>query len=216
MLNIASYVDHTALKPDTTIETVELLCQEALDNNFASVCVNPHYIQRVSALLSHSDVKSCVVTGFPLGANLSATKIAETKSVLELGAQEVDTVINIAAVIAGEWDFIHNEIYGMSCACLKSGAHLKVILETCLLNRSQIIKACEVAVAAGADFVKTSTGFSNAGADAEIVSLMKQTVGGKARVKASGGIRSYNDAVRMINAGADRLGSSSGVKLLKP
>ena len=216
MPNIASYIDHTALKPDTSLQTIEKLCEEAIENNFASVCVNPHYIQALVQLLETSSVKACVVSGFPLGANLPDVKLFETEKVLELGAQEVDTVINIAAVIAEDWNLIHNEISALSEACHKSGAILKVILETCLLNRGQIVNACKVAVAAGADFVKTSTGFSALGAQPEIVSLMKETIGNEALVKASGGIRTYHDAVVMIEAGADRIGSSAGVKLLKP
>jgi deoxyribose-phosphate aldolase len=216
MPNLASYIDHTALKPDTSLQTIERLCKEAVENNFASVCVNPHYVQPIVQMLQNSSVKACTVSGFPLGASLSDVKLYETEKVLEFGAQEVDTVINVAAVIAEDWNLIHNEISGLSGACHKSGAILKVILETCLLNRGQIVNACKVAVAAGADFVKTSTGFSTMGAQPEIVSLMKETVGNEALVKASGGIRTYHDAVVMVEAGADRIGSSAGVKLLKP
>ena len=216
MTNIASFIDHTALKPDTTSAKIDQLCEEALEHKFASVCVNPHFISRVVKNLEGSTVLPCVVTGFPLGANTPEVKIYETEQVLYAGAKEVDTVINISAVIAQDWELIHKEISGMSCACAKSGANLKVILETCLLNRSQIVKACEVAVESGADFVKTSTGFSTAGADLETVALMRGTVGDKAGVKASGGIKTYEDALNMINAGASRIGSSSGVKLLNP
>jgi deoxyribose-phosphate aldolase len=214
MLNIASYIDHTALKADTSLSTVETLCQEAIEHQFASVCVNSHFTSTVVNLLKDSPVKACIVTGFPLGANLPEVKLFETQKVLDLGAQEVDTVMNVAAAIAGQWDIIYNEIGPIAESCKKSGAVLKVILETCLLNRSQIVKACEVIVAAGADFVKTSTGFSHAGASLETVTLMKQTIGNSAMVKASGGIKTNDDALKMIEAGADRIGSSSGVKLL--
>ena len=216
MDNIASFIDHTALKPDTTPETIDRLCEEAIEHKFASVCVNPHFIDRVVKNLQGSTVLPCVVTGFPLGANTPEVKIFETQQVLAAGAKEVDTVINISALIAQDWELIHKEISGMSCACAKSGANLKVILETCLLNRSQIIKACEIALESGADFVKTSTGFSTAGADVDTVALMRSAVGDKAGVKASGGIKTYEDALRMIKAGASRIGSSSGVRLLKP
>jgi len=151
-----------------------------------------------------------------LGATLTEIKAIETEKVLDLGAQEVDMVINIAALYDRNWSLISEEISTISCSCQKSGALLKVILETCLLNRSQIVKACQISVEAGADFVKTSTGFSKDGALAETVGLMKETVGDKAQVKASGGIRTYEDAVKMINAGATRIGTSSGPALLIP
>ena len=215
-MNIAPYVDHTALKPDTSAEDVERLCQEAVEHGFASVCINPVFVKQTSELLAGSAVVPCTVTGFPLGASETSVKIFETEKALEAGAREIDTVINISAAIAGDWKFIHKEISGISCSCRKSGALLKVILETCLLNRSQIIRVCQTVVEAGADFVKTSTGFSKAGADPETVALMRETVGNETGVKASGGIRSFDDAVRMIEAGASRLGSSSGIRLLKP
>ena len=216
MLNISSYIDHTALKTETDFRQVHQLCDEALEHKFAAVCVNPFFVETVAERLRGSSVKTCAVVGFPLGATLSEVKIYETEAVLDLGAQEVDMVINVAALYDVNWSLISKEISALSCSCHKSGALLKVILETCLLNRSQIIKACQVSVEAGADFVKTSTGFSKSGADTDTVSLMKQTVGEKAQVKASGGIRTYEDAVAMINAGAARIGTSSGPALLKP
>lgn len=216
MINLASYIDHTALKPETTLETVHKLCDEALEYGFASVCINPSFVEAVSQKLSGNQVKVCTVVGFPLGATTSAVKLFETDRVLSLGAQEVDMVINVGAVYDMDWALISKEISTISCSCIKSGALLKVILETCLLNRSQIVKACEVAVESGADFVKTSTGFSKSGADLESVALMKNTVGDRAQVKASGGIRTYEDAIAMINAGATRIGTSSGPTLLKP
>ena len=151
-----------------------------------------------------------------MGATTTESKVYETENVLALGAQEIDMVINVGAAYDMNWALISKEISTISCSCIKSGALLKVILETCLLNRSQIIKACQIAVESGADFVKTSTGFSTSGADIESVKLMKETVGDKAQVKASGGIRTYEDAVAMINAGATRIGTSSGPGLLKP
>ena len=180
VLDIASYIDHTALKTETDFQTVNKLCDEALYHKFASVCVNPYFVETVAHRLSGSGVKTCSVVGFPLGATFSEIKVAETERVLALGAEEVDMVINVAALYDMNWTLISKEISSISCSCQKSGALLKVILETCLLNRSQIIKACQVAVEAGADFVKTSTGFSKSGADVETVSLMKQTVGDKA------------------------------------
>ena len=214
-MNIAPFIDHTFLKPEATVEIIEKLCHEAVEYGFSSVCINPVFVKKTVELLQGSEVLPCTVTGFPLGSSTPVVKIYETEKALSDGAREIDTVINIGAVIAGDWKYIHKEISEISALCKKTGAILKVILETCLLNKSQIVTACKTVVDAGADFVKTSTGFSHSGADAETVALMRQTVGPKIGVKASGGIRSYNDAVKMIEAGASRLGSSSGIKLLK-
>ena len=216
MLNIAPFIDHTALKPETGIDTVNKLCSEAIEFGFASVCINPYFVQNTAEKLHGTNVKVCTVVGFPLGASIPEVKYFETEKVLSLGAQEVDMVINVGAVYDMNWSLISEEISTISCSCRKSGALLKVILETCLLNRRQITKVCEIAVDAGAEFVKTSTGFSKAGADVETVALMKEVVGEKAQVKASGGIRTYEDAVSMIDAGATRIGTSSGPLLLKP
>ena len=216
MIDLSSYIDHTALKPETTLQTVNKLCDEALKYGFASVCINPSFVKVVSDRLSGSDVKVCTVAGFPLGATTTEVKIYETEKALGLGAQEIDMVINVGAAYDMNWALISKEISSLSCSCKKSGALLKVILETCLLNRGQIKKVCEIAVDSGADFVKTSTGFSTSGADIATVKLMKETVGDRAQVKASGGIRTYEDAVAMINAGATRIGTSSGPGLLKP
>ena len=215
-MEIAPFIDHTALKPQTTFKDVEKLCSEALEWGFASVCINPVFVKHTVKLLEGSKVLPCTVTGFPLGASAAQVKIYETEKALNDGAREIDTVINVGAAIEGDWKNIHKEISEIAAACKKSDAILKVILETCLLNRSQITEACKAVVDAGADFVKTSTGFSHSGAEVEIVSLMRQTVGESIGVKASGGIRTYEDALKMIDAGANRLGSSSGVKLLKP
>ena len=216
MIDIAPFIDHTALKPETVESDVLRLCQEAKQYGFASVCINPCFVELVSRELAGSEVKTCTVVGFPLGATTTDVKLFETEKVLALGAEEVDMVINVGAAYDMNWSLISQEISAISCSCRKSGALLKVILETCLLNRSQIVKACEVAVDSGADFVKTSTGFSKSGADIESVTLMKSTVANKAEVKASGGIRTYEDALAMINAGASRIGTSSGPALLKP
>lgn len=214
-MNIASYIDHTALKPETTWDAVDTLCQEAIEFGFASVCINPYFVKHTALRLQGSPVLTCTVTGFPLGVTVPAVKLYETQKVLEDGAQEVDTVMNIAAALAGDWQFVEAELRQIANACKKSNATLKVILETCLLNRSQIVQACKCAVDAGADFVKTSTGFSHSGAVAEVVELMRQTVGQHIGVKASGGIRTHQDALCMIKAGANRIGSSAGIKLLK-
>jgi deoxyribose-phosphate aldolase len=208
------YIDHTLLKPDATAAQIQKLCDEAVTHQFMSVCINPHYVPLCAKKLKGTGVKVCTVVGFPLGANPKIVKEAETKWVLEHGAQEVDMVINIAAVKNGEWPLIEDEIQSLASLCHKSGAILKVIFETCLLTDAEKRKACEVSWKAGADFVKTSTGFSTAGATLEDVKLMKEVVGENLGVKASGGIRDLATAQALIAAGATRLGTSSGVALM--
>lgn len=208
------FIDHTLLKPDATSEQIQKLCEEAKTHQFMSVCVNPYYVPLCAKLLKGSGVKVCTVVGFPLGANPKSVKEAETKWVLEHGAQEVDMVINIAAAKNEEWTLIEEEIQALASLCHKSGAILKVIFETCLLTDAQKRKACEASWKAGADFVKTSTGFSTGGATIEDVKLMREAVGMNLGVKASGGIRDIATAQAMIAAGATRLGTSSGVALV--
>ena len=214
-MKLASYIDHTALKPNTSQKEIRTLCQEALEHNFASVCTSPTYTQSVAEILAHSDTKCCTVTGFPLGNSLSEIKFNETRLALKNGAQEIDTVINLADISNERWARIESEIVALTQLCHNEGALIKIIIETCLLNRSQIKKACEIAVLAKADFIKTSTGFSTGGADIESVIFIKKCVQSNAKIKASGGIRTYNDAIKMINAGAERLGTSYGTTLLK-
>lgn len=209
---IANYIDHTALKPDTTIMDIGKLCDEADKYNFASVCINPYFVKLCSDKLKNSEVKICTVIGFPLGANSTETKIAEVKQAIKDGADELDMVINIGALKSKKYDFVLEDIK----AVVKNSEDkcVKVILETCLLTDDEKIKACELSKEAGADFVKTSTGFSTGGATVSDVKLMKKTVGETMKVKASGGIHSYNEAVGMIEAGASRLGASAGVKIV--
>jgi len=208
--DIACMVDHTLLKQDASKEQITKICQEALEYNFASVCVNPFYAPLVAGILKGSDVKTCCVIGFPLGANTTKTKVFETNEVIENGAQEVDMVINIGAAKSGNWDYVKNDIEAIVRASNKR-AVVKVIIETCLLNDDEKVKACEVSKIAGADFVKTSTGFSTSGATVEDVRLMRKVVGLEMGVKASGGIKDFETAMEMIKAGATRLGTSSGV-----
>ena len=208
------YIDHTLLKPDATAAQIQKLCDEAVTHQFMSVCIHPHYVPLCARRLKGTGVKVCTVVGFPLGANPKIVKETETKWVLEHGAQEVDMVINIAAVKNGEWPLIEDEIQSLASLCHKSGAILKVIFETCLLTDAEKRRACEVSWKAGADFVKTSTGFSTSGATIEDVKLMKEVVGQNLGVKASGGIRDLATAQAMIAAGATRLGTSSGVALV--
>jgi deoxyribose-phosphate aldolase len=210
---IAALIDHTILKPEATAADAARLCAEALKFKFASVCVNPVFTPQVSALLRNSSVKSCAVVGFPLGANLTATKVAETNSALQNGAQEIDMVIHIGALKSAQDDLVSADIRAVCDACHAAKAICKVIIETCLLSEEEKVRACRLAANAGADFVKTSTGFSTSGATAEDVALMRTVVGPHIGVKASGGIRTLDDVLKMVVAGATRIGSSSGTKI---
>jgi deoxyribose-phosphate aldolase len=211
MKNIASYIDHTILKPDTNIEQVRKVCQEAREYKFASVCVNPYYVKAVKDFLDGSEVKVTSVIGFPLGCTMKEVKAFETKMAVMAGANELDMVINIAALKNKNYDIVLEDIQAVVKA--SEGMTVKVIIETCLLTDEEKVKACELSVEAGADFVKTSTGFSTGGATEEDVRLMKDTVGDKAKVKASGGIRDYSKAVQLVFAGAERLGCSASVAI---
>ncbi|PLR85893.1 deoxyribose-phosphate aldolase [Bacillus canaveralius] len=212
--NVASMIDHTLLKADATKEQIKDLCEEAKQHHFASVCINPAWVKYASELLSGTEVKVCTVIGFPLGATTSATKAFETKNAIENGAGEVDMVINIGALKDRNYDIVESDIRAVAEAA-KSKALLKVIIETSLLTEEEKVRACELAVKAGADFVKTSTGFSTGGATKEDIALMRKTVGPDIGVKASGGVRSAADAEMMIAAGATRIGASSGVSIVK-
>lgn len=211
--SIATYIDHTLLKPEATKHQVRVLCDEALTHHFFSVCVNPWMITTCREVLKTTKVNICTVVGFPLGTTESSVKAFETGRALNLGAHEVDMVINIGALKAQEYSYVEKEIQAVVRAA--EGKTVKVILETCLLTDDEKKKACEISVAAGAHFVKTSTGFSTGGATVEDITLMKNIVGSKAQVKASGGIRDLATAAKMIEAGATRLGTSSGVLLVK-
>lgn len=210
---LAKYFDHTILKPAATAADVENICQEAISYGFFSVCINPVHVKRVSGLLSETEVKVCSVIGFPLGANTSDMKARETKQAITDGADEIDMVINVGALKDKDYDFVENDINAVVNAA--SGKIVKVIIETCLLEKSEIVEACKIAKKAGAHFVKTSTGFAGGGATPENVSLMKNTVGDDLQVKASGGIKSLADAEKLITAGADRLGASAGAAIMK-
>lgn len=212
-MNFNKYFDHTILKPDATKTEVEKICAEAVEYGFASVCVNEYHTQTVKKLLEGSGVKTCVVVGFPLGAVSTEVKVFETECAVKKGADEIDMVINIGALKDADYEYAGEEIKKIKEACGEKT--LKVIIETALLSDEEKVKACELAVAAGADFVKTSTGFSKGGATITDVAVMKKTVKDKALVKASGGIRDYNTAIAMIEAGADRLGTSATVNIVK-
>ncbi len=212
-MNIAKMIDHTVLKPDATKETVAGLCREAREYGFASVCVNTCHVELVSRLLSGTETKTCCVVGFPLGASLTSVKAFETTEAIRLGAEEIDMVINIGAVKDGNYSLVYEDIKAVVDAAEKK-AIVKVIIETCLLTDEEKAKVCELCVQAGADFVKTSTGFSTGGATAADVALMKNVVNGKALVKASGGVRTAEDAKAVIAAGADRIGTSNGIAIV--
>lgn len=211
-MSIAKYIDHTMLKPEATKATIVRYCEEAKTYGFASVCVNSYYVPLVKKTLGDSGVKTCCVIGFPLGAMLTEAKAFEAKAAAAAGADELDMVINIGAVKDGDDEAVLADIKAVRAAC--AGRVLKVILETCLLTKEEIAHACELCVEAGADFVKTSTGFSTGGAKTEDVALMRKTVGSRAKVKASGGIRTPEEAKAMLEAGADRIGAGNGVLLL--
>jgi len=210
---LASMIDHTLLKPDATREQVRKLCEEAMQYKFASVCVNSFYVSTVAELLKNSGVKTCSVVGFPLGAMATNSKVAETKDAVENGADEIDMVINIGALKAGEFDTVKKDIEEVVKAAGQK-ALVKVIIETCLLEDLEKVKACEIAKVAGASFVKTSTGFSTSGATAHDINLMRDTVGPEMGVKASGGIRDYETAIAMIEAGANRIGASASIVIV--
>ncbi len=211
--NVAKMIDHTLLKADATKEQIIKLCTEAKEYNFASVCVNPAWVKLSSELLNGTDVKVCTVIGFPLGASTPETKEFETKNAIENGATEVDMVINIGALKGGDHELVERDIRAVVDAA-KGKALTKVIIETCLLSDEEKVRACELSVKAGADYVKTSTGFSTGGATAEDIALMRKTVGPNIGVKASGGVRSAEDAQKMIQAGATRIGASSGAAIV--
>lgn len=214
MSQIAKMIDHTALKPDTTKEQIETICSEAKEYQFASVCVNPTWVETAATLLKDAGVDVCTVIGFPLGANTPETKAFETTDAIKKGATEVDMVINVAALKAENDELVERDIRAVVEAA-KGKALTKVIIETCLLTDEEKERACRLSVQAGADFVKTSTGFSTGGATVEDIALMRKTVGPNVGVKASGGVRSLADAEAMITAGATRIGASSGVSIVK-
>ncbi len=210
---IAKMIDHTKLNPDATFEDIEKLCEEAKNYGFYSVCVNPFYTSYAKSLLKGTDIKVAVVVGFPLGATTTSVKALETKEAIENGADEIDMVINIGSLKSKKYDVVFNDIKNVVDQA--GDKVVKVIIETCLLTNEEKIIACSIAKAAGANFVKTSTGFSKAGANEEDVKLMREIVGDNMGVKASGGVRTYEDAIKMIDAGANRIGASKGVEIIE-
>lgn len=212
---IARLIDHTLLKPEATPAQVDQLCEEARSYQFASVCINPVYVGLAAERLKNSGVAVCTVVGFPLGATSTAAKVCEARQAIEDGATEIDMVIRIGALKAGDHEAVQEDIAAVATACHERGALLKVIIEAVLLSADEKVTACQLAQAAGADFVKTSTGFAGGGATIEDVRLMRQTVGPQMGVKAAGGIRSYADALAMVEAGASRIGASAGIQIVE-
>lgn len=211
--SLAAYMDHTLLKANASKDQIIKVCDEAKKYHFASVCVNSCWLPLVAEELKGTDITPCCVVGFPLGAMMTSAKAAETRDAVAAGAGEIDMVIHVGAIKSNDWDTVKKDIEAVNAA--KGSAKLKVILETCLLTDEEKVKACQICKEAGADFVKTSTGFSTGGATAEDVALMRKTVGDDMGVKASGGIRTLADALAMIEAGASRLGVSAGVQIVE-
>ncbi len=216
--DMAKMIDHTNLNATATVDDIKKLCEEALEHQFASVCIHPIYVPLATKLLEESSVKVCTVIGFPLGANTAETKAFETKNAIKNGAQEVDMVMNIGAFKSGAYDLVRSDIKAVKDATKASGVSsdviVKVILETCYLTDDEIVKACEIVKDVGGDFVKTSTGFGTEGAVEEKISIMRKTVGRDIGVKASGGIGNFEEALSMLDAGANRIGASSGVNIV--
>ena len=213
---VARMIDHTALKATTTVEDIQQLCQEAKEYNFMSVCVNPYYIAKAYVLLKDSPVKVCTVIGFPLGANTAVTKAFEAAQAVKEGALEVDMVVNVGAIKSGQWEVVKEDIQGVASGAkaINKEAVVKVIIETCYLTKEEIIKVSEIILETDADFVKTSTGFGTGGATIEDVALIKKVVGHRKLIKASGGVKNYDDVVAMAKAGANRIGTSGGVAII--
>lgn len=208
-MNLAKYIDFTLLKPDCTPDDIRQLCESAIKNQFASVCVPPFFVKQAAELLADSTVKKATVIGFPMGYSATPAKVEEIKKALDDGADEVDAVINICAVKSGNWNYLRNDIDSMITAVRLKGKAIKIIIETGLLNEAEMVKLCELALELKPDFIKTSTGFNGEGATVNIVRFLQQHLQGKIRIKASGGIRAPEDAARLIEAGASRIGSSA-------
>ena len=213
---VAKMIDHTALKATTTDSEIVQLCQEAKEYSFMSVCVNPYYVAKAYEQLKDSPVKVCTVVGFPLGANTTATKAFEATLAVKEGALEVDMVVNVGAIKSAQWEVVKEDIQGVAKASKDANkeAIVKVIIETCYLTKEEIVKVSEIILETDADFVKTSTGFGTGGATIEDVSLIKDVVAHRKLIKASGGVKNYNDVVAMAKAGADRIGTSGGVAII--
>ncbi|HET9276636.1 MAG TPA: deoxyribose-phosphate aldolase [Flavitalea sp.] len=213
-MNIASFIDHTVLKPTTTISDVKILCNEAIEYGFAAVCIPPPLVKNAKAFLKGTEIKTATVIGFPFGYSNAKAKIFETQQAIEDGADEMDVVINLIALRGKAWTYLESEIKYIVEAVHKNRSLIKVIIESGILTNEEIVQCCEIYAKAGVDFVKTSTGYAEKGASLEAVQLMRQTLPSSIRIKASGGIRNYGFAKQLIGAGADRLGCSASVAIM--
>lgn len=213
-MNLANLIDHTYLRPDCHSRIIKKLCKEALEHSFAAVCIPPLFVREAKNLLNGSNVKVATVIGFPMGYSSTAAKVEEIKRAIEEGAAELDVVVNIAAVKNQNWSHVANDISSMVTAVHMKGKVIKVILETGLMTEGEIKRLCEIALQSQADFVKTSTGFNGEGATVKVIQLLKSCAQGKMKIKASGGIRTHEDAVRLVQAGAHRLGASSSLLIM--
>lgn len=214
-MGLSSYIDHTILKPDCRTEEVQRICEEVIEHQFAAACVPPFFVNIAARILEQSPSKVATVVGFPFGYNPTPSKVEEVKRAIDEGADEVDAVINICALKSGNWNYVANDIESIVTSTRLKGKVVKIILETCMLSEEEIRKACGFCLESGADYVKTSTGFNGQGATLAGVRLLKEIVGNKAKIKASGGIRTSWDAQQFVEAGASRIGTSAGPDLLK-
>lgn len=215
MIDVAGYIDHTVLKPTTVADDVKLICNEALDYRFAAVCVPPPFVRNANRLLSGSDVKVATVIGFPFGYSVADAKLSEVRQALKDGAAELDIVINLSALKSGSWQYLTSEIRMLIAPVHEAGSIVKVIIESGILSDEEIIRCCGIYGDAGVDFLKTSTGYAEKGASVHAVQLMRANLPSSIKIKASGGIRTYQSAIDYIKAGADRIGCSAGVAIMK-
>lgn len=213
-MTLEKFIDHTILKPDCTIDDVRKLCEEAVAYGFYAVCVPPYFVKNAKQFLEKSSVKLSTVVGFPMGYSTTSAKVEEIKKAVDEGVDELDVVINICAVKSGNWNYVQNDIDSMTTAVHIKGKQIKVILETGLMTEAEIRRLCQICQEVGPNFVKTSTGFNGGGATVPAVRLLRECLDSKIKIKASGGIRTREDAIAMVEAGADRIGTSSGVKIV--
>lgn len=213
-MKLATFIDHTLLRPDCTDTDVKQLCQEAIKHHFAAVCIPPFFVRNAYKVLSGYSPKIVTVVGFPMGYSTTPAKVEEVKKAINDGADEIDMVVNICAVKNGNWSYVQNDINSVTTACHLKGKTIKVILETSLLSKAEIVKLCKICTQVGVDYVKTSTGFNGAGASVEIIQLLRENLAKKIKIKASGGIRTSEQAQRLIDAGATRLGCSKSIEIV--
>lgn len=213
-MNLASYIDHTLLRADTNLEDIKRVCQEAIHYQFSAVCIPPYYIAEAANVIADSKIKIATVIGFPMGYATTAAKVEEIKRAIADGANELDVVVNICAVKSNNWSYVRNDIDSMVMAAHLKGKAIKVILETGLLNEKELSKLCDICLEMKPDFIKTSTGFNGEGATVGIISLLRELTKDQIKIKASGGIRTREDAIRLVEAGAKRIGSSSSVLIM--